>query len=522
MIVGWRRIREIATPHWRDFACALDDPAAAQRAQLATIIAANETSRFGREHDFGAIGDPDAFRRNVPIRGYGGFAADIEATADGVTGILTGEPIVLFEQTGGSSSASKMIPYTAASLLAFQRALYPWLADCLRGMPSIAQGRAYWALSPAVRRARHTKAGIPVGAESDALYFGTGASAFQELSVAGMDVACAEDFNGWRYLTALSLLRAEDLALVSIWSPSFLFPILDTIELRAGELLADIARSPEGGRERARRLEPLLGAGPLATDAIWPRLDTISCWTDASAKPLADDLAQRFPHCRIQGKGLLATEGAVTIPLSNFPYPVLALNSGFYEFIDADGQALLCDQLVKEAEYRVVMTNHGGLYRYDTGDRVRMRGWARPGAPMLEFVGRAGVVSDICGEKLTGDFVESCLADIPGFRMLIPSHGPTPQYLLVVDENSDAAKNRSGVAERIDRDLAVNPQYLYARNLGQLGPIAVLPTRRPMDSYMRMAMARGQRFGDIKPAALSPDQSLLDGFDLNRTEGFAA
>ncbi len=39
---------------------------------------------------------------------------------------------------------------------------------------------------------------------------------------------------------------------------------------------------------------------------------------------------------------------------------------------------------------------------------------------------------------------------------------------------------------------------------------------------MTMAMARGQRFGDIKPSALSPDEGLLEGFHLNRAEGFAA
>ncbi len=522
MIEGWRRIREIAAPHWRDYARALDNPAAAQRKQLTAIIAANRTSRFGREHDFGEIGNPAAFRSNVPIRSYDGFAADIEAAAGGTASVLTDEPIVLFEETGGSSGASKMIPCTAASLAAFQRALYPWLADCLRGRPRVAHGRAYWALSPAVRRTRRTKAGIPVGAESDALYFGSGISAFQELSVAGMDVAGVVSFEDWRYLTALSLLRADDLALVSIWSPSFLFPILDTIKQRAGELLADVARDPDGGRKRARHLEPILSAGPLATEAIWPWLDTISCWTDASAKPLANELAQRIPHSRIQGKGLLATEGVVTIPLEGYPYPVLALNSGFYEFIDADGQALLCDQLVEDTEYRIVMTNHGGLYRYDTGDCVRMRGWARPGAPMLEFMGRAGVVSDICGEKLTGEFVESCLADLPGFRMLIPSRAHAPRYLLVVDEDSDAAKNWPAVAERVDRRLAANPQYLYARDLGQLGPVAVRPARRPMDSYMILAMARGQRFGDIKPSALCPDEGLLEGFHLNQADGFAA
>ena len=37
-------------------------------------------------------------------------------------------------------------------------------------------------------------------------------------------------------------------------------------------------------------------------------------WDQGPAAPMADRLARRLPHATLQGKGLLATEGAVTVP----------------------------------------------------------------------------------------------------------------------------------------------------------------------------------------------------------------
>jgi hypothetical protein len=237
---------------------------------------------------------------------------------------------------------------------------------------------------------------------------------------------------------------------------------------------------------------------------IWPVLDTISCWTDAGAKPFVGNVYAAFPHAWIQGKGLLATETPVTIPLATFPYPVLAVNSAFFEFMDIDTRSWLCHELHEGELYRVITTTHGGLYRYDIGDRVRVQGWAE-GLPMLEFMGREGLVSDLCGEKLTEDFVLEHLPSRDGFAMLAPSLTTKPHYVLFLDAEHINEHLAPDLACRLDESLRQNPQYQYARQLDQLGQVRACRVVDPMEAYVRFALTKGQRLGDIKPPVLRPE-----------------
>src|SRR5260370_15408804 len=91
---------------------------------------------------------------------------------------------------------------------------------------------------------------------------------------------------------------------------------------------------------------------------FWPLLDTISCWTSASAAPFARRLQSLFPGVQIPGKGLLATEGVITIPLSDHSYPALAAESGYYEFIDDAWISCFCTQLITGAAHEVALTPH--------------------------------------------------------------------------------------------------------------------------------------------------------------------
>ena len=59
-------------------------------------------------------------------------------------------------------------------------------------------------------------------------------------------------------------------------------------------------------------------------------------------------------------------------------------------------------------EYDIVLTQHGGLYRYRIGDRVRVTRFYQA-TPCLEFVGRSDAVCDLTGEKLHERF-----ASLPG------------------------------------------------------------------------------------------------------------
>ena len=430
----------------------------------------------------------------------------------------------LFEETSGSTSAPRLVPYTRAGLAAFQRALHPWLDSLLQARPGIARGRAYWSISPAAREPRVTSGGIPLGMANDAMYFGTAlAGALTGLLAVPPDVGHVERIDAWQYLTLRHLLDADDLTLVSVWSPTFFLELLRALRKHREQLCADIAAGvasmPAGSSttsfeprpERAAIVRDAVSRDGVDTARIWPHLDTVSCWTHASSRHFSAELASKLPHAYVEGKGLLATEGVISIPIHGAPAPVLAIESGFYEFLDEHGQVHICTEIEQGRTYEVVLTTASGLYRYRLGDRVSVRGWLER-TPQLEFVGRAGVTSDLCGEKLCEGFVLALVPDHRGFAMLAPSLHPAPHYRLFVDAERWTAAEAEMAAARLDKALQANPQYRYARRLGQLGKLSPMRVHSPWTRYRDHMLDRGLRLGDIKPTALNPDPQWAEQF----------
>ena len=252
--------------------------------------------------------------------------------------------------------------------------------------------------------------------------------------------------------------------------------------------------------------------GLIDERARWPGLQVISCWDQGASRPYADALRAQFPGVRVQGKGLLATEGVVSIPLHDLAMPVLAVDSAFFEFQDDAGRVCLPAETAAGGEYHVIITTDGGLYRYALGDRVRVHGFAGE-APMLEFLGRGAQVSDLCGEKLTEPFVLSALEPLGlRFAAVAPEEAPQRRYVLYVDAQEIAAESVPGLAARADAQLQRNPQYAYARQIGQLASLEARRCAQPLDAWQRTGLARGQRLGDIKPPALCLDASAASRF----------
>lgn len=435
-----------------------------QRRRLASILAANAGTEYGSRTGFREIGDAAAYRARVPVARFEDLEGAIARMAAGERNVLVAEPVVAFEETGGSSAGPKLIPYTESLLRAFRRALLAWLDDLAREHPEVAAGSAYWAISPAARAPRTTTGGIPVGLGSDAAYFGAElAPLVLETLAVTPEVGRHVDIERWRAATCERLAACGDLALISVWSPTFLLGLLEGIAL-----------------------DPAV----------------ISCWDHAAARPYADELRRRFPRARVQGKGLLATESVVSIPLEGLDWPVLAVDSAYFEFLDGAGTAHEAWALDPGGEYELLLTTEGGLYRYAIGDRVRVRGYAGE-APLLEFLGRAAGV-DLCGEKLSESFVTQALAPLGlTFALLAPGRGGKPGYALVVDAAEVPRERAAALLERAERALAANPQYEYARALGQLAPLELQRREQPLEAWIGERLRRGQRLGDIKPPALA-------------------
>ncbi|MFH1269035.1 MAG: GH3 auxin-responsive promoter family protein, partial [Planctomycetota bacterium] len=417
-----------------------------------------------------------------------------------------------------------------------------WVADLMAHRPAVRRGRAYWSVSPCLGTGRRTAGGIPVGFDDDTAYLGRSERfVANRLLAVPSSVARLPDVAAFRYATLLHLVRAWDLALMSIWNPTFLSTLLAQLDPWQERLCSDIRAGtvslPEAATQagrfrpdarRALRLESILRAeAPMAEKLrrIWPRLALISCWADGPAAWGVPEVRSLFPSVEIQPKGLIATEAFVSFPLVGRPGAALALRSHFFEFQEVPSGALrLAHELERGGRYRVVVTTGGGLYRYELRDEIKVVGFDDR-CPLLRFLGKADCVSDLVGEKLGEPHVRRVLDRIfssaglsPGFALLVPVEDKPPRYRLYLE--GLPGQSQPGVVASLERlledGLEENPYYRYAVSLGQLAPVEVAPldgTQEPgRVVYERRCVALGQKLGDVKPAALDPRPGWAEAF----------
>jgi hypothetical protein len=515
----------------RRFAAAMQDPAGTQLRQWQNLLTTNAQSRYGQQHGFADIRSIADYQRRVPIVDYDGLLPHIEALKAGETGVLTRDSVLMFEKSSGSTAASKYVPYTNALRREFQAATSVWLHDLLTNRPKLRSGGSYWSVSPMVQEPEITAGGLKVGFEDDTEYFGTVERWVlgQLMMVPGL-IRQAPGLTNNRYITLRYLLDRDDLALISVWNPSFLTLLVREVTKQGDRLVRDLLAGtltppevmPEALRSRlavplrarpvlADRLDVLLRQGDTVrgTD-LWPNLQVISCWNSGIAARFLPEMAALFPGIEIQGKGLLATEGVVTFPLLDHPGGVLALRSHFYEFqpLDRDdAPPVLAHQLDVGARYTVLMSTGGGFYRYALHDVVEVVGKLGD-VPLLAFAGKAGKVCDVVGEKLNewhvGEVLASATADLsPGFLMLAPEWGDPPAYHLFLQATGLDGDTMARLVATIETRLRQNHHYAYARDLGQLGPIVPVTVGNDAEAiYLTACTAMGQRAGDIKPTYL--------------------
>ena len=312
------------------------------------------------------------------------------------------------------------------------------------------------------------------------------------------------------HATLLMLLGCRDLALISVWHPSYLLLLVEKLGDRWSTLIDDLGRGYSGSMAALcqapdrRRAGQLAGLDPGDVRAIWPGLRLISCWGDAHAGAAITELRRCFPGVTVQPKGLIATEAFVTLPFAGLR--PLAIRSHFFEFLDDNGHAHPGWSLRHGESYSLVITTGGGLYRYRLRDRVEVTGFLGA-TPSLRFVGKEDNVSDHFGEKLDERFVAHCQATIfealdlaPRFAMLALEED-RPGYALYLE--SPGADTRE-LARRLEQQLCRNPHYELCVRLGQLQPVRVVEVAEDAyQAYSAHLREHGARLGDIKPSPLS-------------------
>ncbi len=126
-LYAWRRSRQLARL----------DPVAAQERELLQLIAAARDTRFGKDHDFRAIGSAREFQARVPLRNYEAFWQDYwQPSFPRLVDCTWPGTIPFFALTSGTTSAvTKSIPCSHQMNKANERAALDLLVHHLTNRP---------------------------------------------------------------------------------------------------------------------------------------------------------------------------------------------------------------------------------------------------------------------------------------------------------------------------------------------------------------------------------------------------
>lgn len=464
---------------------ALRNPERAQKRVLARLIKSLRKTEYGCSLE---VTDSAEFFHKVPVVEFSDLAPWITRQKEGKAALLP-QPPRFYERTSGSTGAPKDIPYSSGLLKSFGRMFVLWARDLYRGVPDLGQGRIYFSISPQLRSADSQS---QVGLQDDRDYLPRPVRWLlgdRFLSVPGAQNA--RTTAGFLDATSLALLDAEDLQVISVWSPSFLTVILDHIQAHGDRLAALLpAKRGEAIQVALEQQNPWR--------AIWPNLGLLSLWEDGQAGPMAKDLEERLPGVLVQGKGLLATEAPMTLPRVGTHGQEPLLTEVYFEFQDSEGELHGLHALQPDTEYSVIISTPGGLFRYRTHDWVRVVGQVAA-TPTLRFVGRRNKTSDLVGEKLSEAFVGEVLAglELPEGRSVLAPGSDRSGYLLLLEQEP---ADRGRLAEALDRALSSAHHYGLARDLGQIQPaqVRVMPNL----SLRLMESASGSSLGNTKISVL--------------------
>jgi len=507
------------------FKDATHHPQEVQEALLAGILRRHEDTDFGRDHHFADIRGPQDFRRRLPIAPYEYFEPYIARMRRGdFRALVADKHVHMFALTSGTTAARKTIPVTSQYLADYKRGWNLWGLKVFRDHPEVK-------LRPIVQlssdwQESFTDAGVPCGAV-------TGLTASMQkriirwLYCVPASVARVKD-PAAKYYLALRLSLARKVGMIIAANPSTLVSLARAGDQEKESLIRDLfdgtlsarfdipadiraalrRRLKRGRAHQARALEEIVRrTGTLLPKDYWPRDCIIGTWTGGSVGSYLRHFPRYFGATPIRDIGLLASEGRMTIPVSDgTPSGVLDITTHYFEFIpEEEGnqpqpRVLGAHEVEPGRTYYILPTTAAGLYRYHIHDLVRVTGFHNQ-TPLIEFLSKGAQFANITGEKLSEYHVTNAMASVLRdldvtltAYSLVPCWDEEQPYYGLYLERGDLANRAQGIqlAEAMEGRLTQeNVEYAAKRASQRLGPVrlAVLATGA-WQQYDRQRLAR--------------------------------
>ncbi|MEO0576750.1 MAG: GH3 auxin-responsive promoter family protein [Pseudomonadota bacterium] len=446
-----------------------------QKTLLLSILHAQAGCGYGQHHRFAEITGTAEYTR-LPLMTYDDVQ-DFDAywsTPDNVTV----DRISAYFLTSGSSAAPKRIPVTTTLVRQKAKAFATFWDRVYDDHPALRQGKFIANFGDSGHSERDEN---NVPQMSETTFWNQRMQGFQPKDRWPIPRQLTAITNAeHRYYAAARLALQGPLHCLMSLNPSTLVKFCDVITthhqslangLRSGgwgldaldadttlptQLTSRLTVS-EDAAARVRALTPASENHWQLTD-LWAELELIICWQSELVAPYLQLLRRHSADVAFRDYITQSSECIMAIPVRDGQSGgLLAHESHFFEFIPAETQhlaqpqTLTATQLVPKSTYELVVTTGGGLYRYRTGDCIRVNHFEQ-GIPHISFQYRFGRTSSITGEKLTEQHVLSALDHPRTERVLtrrdvlvFPRTGERPHYAVLVakdmlkDTTSDVA-----------------------------------------------------------------------------------
>jgi hypothetical protein len=520
---------------------ALGDPAAAQEALLADILRTNRDTEYGRRFDFASISDLATYRARVPLVSYKDVAPLVDRMIAGERDVLFEGHAIFFGSTSGTTAAPKRVGFNPRVRSEYVNLLGPIVSSLERDHPGASRSTL---LLTAQFEESTSPSGVPIGNASG--FVRRSLDAHPYFRFAPEVVYESHDTNARAYTLLLFALARPMRCFASLF-PILLTNLFKRVDDAADALANDLEHGrleagPPGIRAFASHCAPRLTPNPAAAARLrdivrahgrflpgeyWPSVSALQVWKGGTAKHALPELQAMFPNAEIRPKSSGSTEAALMVPLErDWIGGVPALCSTVIDFLPADAEphadnVVTLGDLVEERGYRLVATNHRGMYRYVMEDVFMIEG-RYLGVPVLRLDHRIGIVSSFTGEKVTEEQVSHAIDRAiaatgiasPTFQVVpeqLANHGASYRYAILFEGGQPTEVLRTFLAAVEDDLRTHNSQYGLNRTLGALGEAVLIRVRSGyFDSIVRQHRPDVQ----LKRTALSTKLLVLDRDDI--------
>ena len=504
---------------------------------LMDILKENLDTDYGRRYHFANLRTKEGYQARVPLADYNVYAPLVKLqTRIGESGIFTSSPIPCYLLTSGTVGEPKLMPATRAHLKPY----------CEKFASLLGGGRTFLLGESLPQQRKYNDQAVLNSlfgwvithfCHQEKLNPGTGKIHF----TAPLELIFPPQAMETIYLRLLFALRdreVEQILSPFTWGVMEAFGFLERHwqqlcrDIELGEItfeldvpkdfLFRLQESLRPAPERASELREIFAQGferPVAT-RIWPRLRRLvaagtgcfAVYTEGLKKYLGD-----LPH----ENGIFASsEALIGRSVGDSGLYELVTGQNFYEFrplVGEDRQPLFISQLQEGEPYELIVTNRAGLYRYVTGDVLRIE-QCREGKVLFSFAGRLEEALPLAGEFLWEQDIYQAIgaaARAAGLNLLDYSYwlqeDGTRQLKILLETEQERG---SQLAADIDGRLRSGSRAYDAAREQELAPCAVSCLNAESHLlYRDMQRLRHKMAPDqIKPAHFLKDMQQIQFF----------